>query len=149
MLLENPSTYVLFAESEISETQFLAEIARRTGCGLLLDVNNVEVSAINHGFDPFAYLDAFPLEHVGEIHLAGYDEADDEAGHPLLIDAHNSPVRPRVWELYDRVILGIGARPTLIEWDNDVPEWNILHAEACRADRRAGAAAAGGLRHAV
>jgi hypothetical protein len=149
MLLENPSTYVLFAESEIPETQFLAEIARRTGCGLLLDVNNVEVSAINHGFDPFAYLDAFPLEHVGEIHLAGYDEADDEAGHPLLIDAHNSPVRPRVWELYDRVILGIGARPTLIEWDNDVPEWNILHAEACRADRRAASAAAGGLRHAV
>ena len=80
MLLENPSTYVLFAESTIAETDFLAEIARRTGCGLLLDVNNVIVSATNHGFDPLAYLDAFPLRHVGEIHLAGYAEAEDDAG---------------------------------------------------------------------
>jgi len=153
MLLENPSTYVLFAESTIPETEFLAEIARRTGCGLLLDVNNVEVSATNHGFDPLAYLDAFPLDHVGEIHLAGYAEAEDDAGHPVLIDAHNSPVRPGVWDLFEHVVARIGAKPTLIEWDNDVPEWPTLHAEARRADRHAAKAAAavmaGAFRHVV
>ena len=153
MLLENPSTYVLFAESAIPETEFLAEIARRTGCGLLLDVNNVEVSATNHGFDPLAYLEAFPLEHVGEIHLAGYAEAEDDAGHRLLIDAHDSPVRPGVWALYEKVISRIGVRPTLVEWDNDVPEWPVLHAEARRAERHAAKAAAaagvGAFRHAV
>jgi uncharacterized protein (UPF0276 family) len=152
MLLENPSTYVLFAESTIRETEFLAEIARRTGCGLLLDVNNVEVSATNHSFDPFSYLDAFPLDHVGEIHLAGYAEAEDEAGHPLLIDAHDSPVRLGVWELYEHVVARIGPRPTLIEWDNDVPDWATLYAEARRAERHAAKAAtteARELRHAV
>jgi uncharacterized protein len=153
MLLENPSTYVLFAESAIPETEFLAEIARRTGCGLLLDVNNVEVSATNHGFDPLAYLEAFPLEHVGEIHLAGYAEAEDDAGHRLLIDAHDSAVRPGVWALYEKVISRIGVQPTLVEWDNDVPEWPVLHAEARRADRHAAKAAAaagvGAFGHAV
>ncbi len=104
MLLENPSTYVRFADSDIPETEFLREVAKRTGCGLLLDVNNVEVQAGNHGFDPFAYLDAFPLDLVEEIHLAGYAEARDDAGHELRIDAHDSPVRPRVWELYRSVI---------------------------------------------
>jgi uncharacterized protein (UPF0276 family) len=130
MLLENPSTYVRFAESEIPETEFLAEIARRTGCGLLLDVNNVEVQAGNHGFDAISYLDAFPLEAVGEIHLAGYADAADE----LRIDAHDSPVRPSVWALYARVVARIGRRPTLIEWDNEVPDWATLKAEAARAD---------------
>ena len=153
MLLENPSTYVLFAESVIPETEFLNEIARRTGCGLLLDVNNIEVCAGNHGFDAFSYLDAFPLEHVGEIHLAGYAETEDEAGHPLRIDAHDSPVRPGVWELYERAIARIGAKPTLIEWDNDVPDWATLHGEARRADRHAQKARmsvqAAGARHAV
>jgi uncharacterized protein (UPF0276 family) len=133
MLLENPSTYVEFAESEIPEAEFLGEIVRRTGCGLLLDVNNVEVQSGNHGFDPVAYLDAFPLKAVEEIHLAGY--ADAEAG--LRIDAHDSPVRPSVWALYGLVVRRIGARPTLIEWDNDVPDWPTLHAEARRADREA------------
>jgi len=149
MLLENPSTYVLFAHSTIPETEFLGEIARRTGCGLLLDVNNVEVCAGNHDFDPLSYLDAFPLEQVGEIHLAGYAEAEDEAGHPLRIDAHDSPVRPGVWALYERVIARIGAVPTLIEWDNDVPDWATLHAEARRADRHAAHAAHQGARRAV
>lgn len=135
MLLENPSTYVRFAESSIPETEFLAEIARRTGCGLLLDVNNVEVSATNHGFDAIAYLDAFPVEVVGEIHVAGYAEAEDEAGHRLLIDAHDSPVRAGVWALYERLVTHIGALPTLIEWDNETPDWPTLHAEARRADR--------------
>lgn len=148
MLLENPSTYVRFAESEIPEAEFIGEIARRTGCGLLLDVNNVEVSATNHDFDPIAYLDAFPLDAVEEIHLAGYADSEDEAGHRLLIDAHDSPVRPSVWALYERVIGAIGAKPTLIEWDNDVPGWDVLHGEARRADRRAAAAVAKGLRHA-
>ncbi len=148
MLLENPSTYLLFAESTIPETEFLREIARRTGCGLLLDVNNVEVSATNHGFDPLAYLDAFPLQHVGEIHLAGYAEAKDEAGHRLLIDAHDSPVRPNVWALYEAVISRIGPTPTLVEWDNDVPAWPVLHAEARRADRHMASARARALRHA-
>jgi uncharacterized protein len=143
MLLENPSTYVVFAQSSIPETEFLQEVARRTGCGLLLDVNNVEVCAINHGFDANAYLDAFPIEHVGEVHLAGYAEAEDEAGHPLLIDAHDSRVRPRVWTLYARLIANAGALPTLIEWDNEVPDWPTLHAEARRADRHAAKAAAG------
>ncbi len=126
MLLENPSTYVQFSDSAIAETEFLAEVVRRTGCGLLLDVNNVFVSATNHGFDPFAYLAAFPLRHVGEIHLAGYADATDDEGAPLLIDAHNSPVRDGVWALYQETIGRLGPTPTLIEWDNDVPQWPVL-----------------------
>jgi uncharacterized protein (UPF0276 family) len=134
MLLENPSTYLRFAESDIPETEFLGEIVRRTGCGLLLDVNNVEVQAGNHGIDPRAYLDAYPLEAVEEIHLAGYAEAEDDEGRELLIDAHDSPVRPAVLELYALVLARIGPKPTLIEWDNDVPDWPTLHAEARRAE---------------
>jgi uncharacterized protein (UPF0276 family) len=137
MLLENPSTYVRFANSEIPETEFLRAIVGRTGCGLLLDVNNVEVQAGNHGFDPIEYLEAFPLDKVEEIHLAGYAEARDDAGHELRIDAHDSPVRPRVWDFYRFVIARIGATPTLIEWDNDVPDWPTLHAEARRAEAEA------------
>jgi uncharacterized protein (UPF0276 family) len=137
MLLENPSTYVRFAASEMQETEFLAEIVKRTGCGLLLDVNNVEVQAGNHGIDPLGYLDAFPLEAVEEIHLAGYADTTDGTGVRFRIDAHDSPVRANVWALYARVIARIGARPTLIEWDNDVPDWPTLHAEARRADSEA------------
>jgi hypothetical protein len=146
MLLENPSTYVRFASSEIPEVEFLGEIARRTGCGLLLDINNVEVCAGNHGFDPLEYLEAFPLQHVGEIHLAGYADAEDDAGRPLRIDAHDSPVRPGVWSLYSHVVAKAELRPTLIEWDNDVPDWATLLGEARRADQ---AAAEARLRHAV
>jgi len=150
MLLENPSTYVQFSDSAIAETEFLAEVARRTGCGLLLDVNNVFVSATNHGFDPFAYLAAFPLRHVGEIHLAGYADAVDDEGAPLLIDAHNSPVRATVWALYQVTVGRLGPTPTLIEWDNDVPQWQVLRAEAHRADvAMTRAAQAKGSRHAV
>ncbi len=100
MLLENPSTYLQFAESDIPETEFLPQIARRTGCGLLLDVNNVFVQAKNHGTSAEAYLDAFPLARVKEIHLGGHDEQSDETGAPLLIDAHGSPVADPVWSLY-------------------------------------------------
>ena len=135
MLLENPSTYVVFAESTWAETDFLREIARRTGCGLLLDVSNVFVSAVNHGFDPDRYLADFPLSAVGEIHLAGFAEDTDDAGLPLLIDAHNSPVRDSVWALYGAAIRRLGATPTLIEWDNDVPQWPTLLGEARRAER--------------
>jgi uncharacterized protein len=134
MLLENPSTYVVFRESTILETDFIREIAGRTGCGLLLDVSNVLVSATNHGFDPSAYLDAFPLDLVGEIHLAGFAEAVDDKGHLLLIDAHDSPVREQVWGLYGQVIERRGAVPTLVEWDNDVPDWQVLLGEARRAE---------------
>jgi uncharacterized protein len=135
MLLENPSTYVVFAESTWAETDFLREIARRTGCGLLLDVNNIFVSAVNHGFDPVRYLADFPLSAVGEIHLAGYAEDTDDSGLPLLIDAHDSPVRDAVWALYAVAIRRLGATPTLIEWDNDVPAWPTLLGEARRAER--------------
>lgn len=134
ILLENPSTYIVFAESDWAETDFLREIARRTGCGLLLDINNVFVSATNHGRDPDRYLADFPLSHVGEIHLAGFAEDADDAGLPLLIDAHNSPVRDAVWSLYGAAIRRLGPKPTLIEWDNDLPAWPTLHGEARRAE---------------
>lgn len=134
MLLENPSTYIAFETSEMSETEFLGEIARRTGCGLLLDVNNVFVSATNNGFDPVAYIDAFPVAHVGEIHLGGHAEAEDDLGSPLLIDAHDREVKGDVWALYRQAIARAGAVLTLIEWDNDVPAWPVLYAEARRAE---------------
>lgn len=135
MLLENPSSYLAFAESTLAETQFLREVARRTGCGLLLDVNNVFVSAVNLGTDPVSYIEAFPLELVGEIHLAGHDEDHDDQGRPLLIDSHGREMAEPVWTLYAHVISRAGPKPSLIEWDNDVPEWNVLEAEAARAAR--------------
>ena len=153
MLLENPSTYVVFKESTIAETDFIREIARRTGCGLLLDVSNVLVSATNRGFDARAYLDAFPLDQVGEIHLAGFAEGEDDAGHRVLIDAHDSPVREQVWDLYGEVIARRGPTPTLVEWDNDVPQWSVLLGEARRAEatmvRAASRSREGARRHAV
>jgi len=132
MLLENPSTYVLFAQSTMSETDFLAEVTRRTGCGLLLDVNNVFVSATNHRTDPRAYLAEFPLRSVGELHLGGHAEEALPSG-PLLIDAHGAPVADPVWTLYSEVLARTGPLPTLIEWDNDVPAFPVLLAEASRA----------------
>ena len=133
MLLENPSTYVAFEASTMSEVEFLREVVKRTGCGLLLDVNNVYVSAVNHGSEPMAYLDNFPMEHVGEIHLGGHFEDRDDLDAPLLIDAHGAPVVEIVWLLYARTLARIGAMPTLIEWDNDVPAFSALAAEAARA----------------
>ena len=134
MLLENPSTYVAFEESTMGELAFLREIATRTGCGLLLDVNNVFVSATNHKYDPVAYIDEFPVEHVGEIHLAGHDERLDDTGAPLLIDAHGSPVVDPVWTLYEHTIRRTGPVPTLIERDANVPPLAELLAEAGRAN---------------
>ena len=135
LLLENPSAYIALAETSLTETDFLAEVARRTGCGLLLDVNNVYVSAVNRGFDPVAYLDAFPMAAVGEIHLAGHAVEQGDGGSNLLIDAHDREVDEPVWQLYTHVIARIGPTPTLIEWDNDVPEFSVLMAQARAADR--------------
>jgi uncharacterized protein (UPF0276 family) len=134
MLLENPSTYVAFAESEMSEIEFLRGLVSRTGCGLLLDVNNVYVQATNHGFAAEAYIDSFPVEHVEEMHLGGHAADRDDDGAPLLIDDHGREVADPVWALYARAIARAGATPTLIEWDNDVPAWPVLVAEARRAD---------------
>lgn len=130
MLLENPSTYLQFADSTIPEAEFLAEISRRTGCGLLLDINNVFVQAKNHGTSPEDYLAAFPLHRVKEIHLGGHDMQEDETGAPLLIDSHGAPVADPVWTLYELVLAQTGPLPTLIEWDNDVPAWPVLASQA-------------------
>lgn len=135
MLLENPSTYVAFAETSYDEVDFLSEIVRRSGCGLLLDVNNVHVSCINNHRAPIEYLNRFPTKHVGEIHLGGHDLDYDDQGDTLLIDAHGSEVADPVWKLYHHTLSLGCAVPTLIEWDNDVPEWHILQAEAQRAAR--------------
>ena len=134
MLLENPSTYVLFEDSTIDEIDFLWRVSERTGCGLKSYVNNVMVSSVNPRLDPFAYIDRFPAEKVGEIHLAGYDEATDRAGDRLLIAAHGRPVLDDVRALYRHTLARSGPVATLIEWDNNVPDFATLFAEARRAD---------------
>ncbi|MDE2330075.1 MAG: DUF692 domain-containing protein [Bradyrhizobium sp.] len=134
MLLENPSTYVAFAESTYAETDFIAEVARRSGCGLLLDVNNVFVASTNQQWDPVAYIEGYPLASVKEIHLAGNDRQADETGRPLLIDTHDRPVEDAVWYLYELAVRLIGPIPTLIEWDSEVPAWSVLAQEAERAE---------------
>lgn len=133
MLLENPATYVIFPESTMSETDFIRAVVRRTGCGLLLDVNNVFVSATNHSYSAVGYLADYPLENVGEIHLAGHTKQTDDEGELLLIDSHDGPVADAVWKLFDMVIGRRGAVPTLVEWDSDIPDWPILKAEATAA----------------
>ncbi len=133
ILLENPATYVVFETSTYSEIDFLSEIVARTGCGLLLDVNNVYVSCTNHKRDAAAYIEAFPLQHVGEIHLAGHAEDHDDAGERLLIDSHDRRVIEEVWALYAKTISLTGPKPTLIEWDEDIPEFPVLLNEARRA----------------
>jgi hypothetical protein len=133
ILLENPSSYLAFSESTLEEPDFLREVSRRTGCGLLLDVNNVFVSATNLGYDPRGYIDAFPLDKVGEIHLGGHDEDEDETGAPLLIDSHGREVVDPVWALLDYTLDRSGPKPLLIEWDTDVPDWPVLAQEAGRA----------------
>ena len=134
MLLENPSTYLQFQRSTLDETDFISEVIRRTGCGLLLDVNNVYVSCINHQRDPQSYIDALPLHAVGEIHLAGFAEDTDSLGDRLLIDDHGAPIDNAVWQLYAQVLARIGPVPTLIERDNRVPAFNVLLAEAQHAE---------------
>lgn len=135
ILLENPSSYLQFAQSTMSETEFIDEVARRTGCGLLLDVNNVFVSATNLGYSALTYLADFPLGRVGEIHLAGHAEQADDDGDLLLIDSHDGPVIDAVWNLFDIVVRRCGPVPTLIEWDSGIPDWPVLKAEAAAAQQ--------------
>ncbi len=138
LLLENPSHYLVFAglayDSPAIETDFLAALVEQTGCGLLLDVNNVHVTCFNLGWSARAYLDGFPFAAVGEIHLAGHSEDSDVSGMAVLIDNHGAPVAEPVWHLYEYVLGRCGARPTLIEWDTHVPDWSVLLAEAGKAD---------------
>jgi hypothetical protein len=128
--IENISSYLTFADSTIPEWEFIAALARRSGCKLLLDVNNVYVNATNHGFDADAYIAAIPPDAVAEIHLAGFEESDG-----CLIDTHGAPVAPDVWALYARTIERLGSRPTLIEWDTDIPTFSVLQGEAATAQR--------------
>ncbi len=146
ILIENPSTYVVFEQSTWSEVDFMAEIAERSGCGLLFDVNNVYVSATNHGTSPREYIEAYPLHLVGEIHLAGHAQDADDTGAPLLIDSHDREVCDDVWALYDLVLARTRALPSLVEWDNNVPDWPMLAAEAARADAALAACEASGRR---
>ncbi|GLZ86394.1 UPF0276 protein [Metapseudomonas resinovorans] len=136
MLLENPATYLEFSRSTLDETEFISEVVKRTGCGLLLDLNNAYVSCINHNRAVRAYLEALPLHAVGEIHLAGFAEDRDAAGSRLLIDHHGSAVDDAVWTLYDETLERLGPVPTLIERDNDIPALDVLVREAERADRK-------------
>jgi uncharacterized protein (UPF0276 family) len=128
-LLENLSSYVEYPGNEMNEGEFLAELVARTGCGLLLDVNNLYVNGVNLGTDVQAVLAALPAAAIGEIHLAGYSERDG-----MLVDTHSQPVHPGVWQLYTQVIEQLGPRPTLIEWDLDIPPLDTLQAEAAKAD---------------
>jgi uncharacterized protein len=137
ILIENLATYVGFARSTMTEPEFLTEIVKRTGCGLLLDVNNVFVSAQNVGFDAQTYINALPAEAIGEIHLAGHVENETSAGR-VLIDNHGSRVASEVWSLYAAAIARIGRRPTLIEWDSALPSLSTLLGEAMWADLLAG-----------
>jgi uncharacterized protein (UPF0276 family) len=130
ILLENPSTYLAFRESAMPETEFLHALVHRTGCGLLLDINNVFVSATNQRFSPESYLSEFPLTEVREIHLAGHGEASDDEGDRLLIDSHDRKVADPVWSLFEDIVACCGPLPTLIEWDSNIPEWPVLKAEA-------------------
>lgn len=135
MLLENPSVYVAFAASTMDEITFINEVVARTGCGLLLDVNNVFISGTNQQYAPEDYIANFPVEHIGELHLGGHLEDKDDHGAPLLIDSHNDKVVDPVWALLDRLLARTGPKPILIEWDNDIPDWATLEAEAARATK--------------
>lgn len=143
MLLENPATYLEFADSDWEEAAFIAEIVRRTGCGLLLDLGNVVVSCVNHARDPHAYLERLPLAAVGEIHLAGHAADQDCDGNLLLIDSHDRAVSAATWGLYAAILDRLGPRPTLIEWDSQLPSYAILCAEAAKAGRLLAATAHG------
>ena len=131
LLVENLSSYLSFKQSEMSEGEFLAELSRRTGCGILFDVNNLYVNALNLGVDAEAFLETIPVDAVAEFHLAGYSERDG-----CLVDTHDNPVYPAVWELYEAALQHIGPRPTLIEWDADIPALPVLLAEAEKAQSR-------------
>lgn len=136
VLIENPSTYLRYRHSTIPEWEFLAAVARRTGCGILCDVNNIYVSSHNHGFDSRAYLKALPIDAVGELHLAGHTLRDLGEGRSMRIDDHSGRVCAEVWSLYEQAIARFGQVPTLIEWDTDIPPLSTLLDEAGKATRR-------------
>jgi len=133
ILIENPSSYLTYIDSHITEWQFLSSLTKETGCGLLLDVNNIYVSAKNHNFDPLMYLDNIPKGVVKEIHLAGFSTEKIE-GKEIYIDTHGTNVCDDVWQLYEQAIKRFGAQPTLIEWDTNVPELSVLLAEKIKAE---------------
>jgi uncharacterized protein (UPF0276 family) len=143
ILLENPSSYFEFPGSSYGEAEFLARVVARSGCGLLLDINNVYVSCTNHGRDARAYLDALPLGAVGEVHLAGHARDLDDWGRVLLVDDHGSRVGAPVWALYAEVLERVGPLPTLLEWDTDVPAYEVLRDESLRAQAQLQAASVG------
>jgi uncharacterized protein (UPF0276 family) len=134
ILIENVSSYVQYSASTIAEWDFLAELASRSGCGILLDVNNVYVNACNHGFDAATFVDAMPFEHVGEIHLAGFTVNKFDDGE-LLVDTHSRPVSDAVWRLYELAVRRMGSLPTLIEWDSELPPLGVLCGEAQKAQQ--------------
>lgn len=136
IMVENVSSYVRFSGATMPEWEFLAEVAQRCDCDILLDVNNIHVSASNHGFDARHYLDAIPGERIGEIHLAGYEtDAGEDSDEDFLVDTHSRPVSEPVWALYEETLRRFGPKPTLIEWDNDIPELAVLLAEARTAQK--------------
>lgn len=141
--LENPSSYVSFAVSEMREEEFLAEVARRSGCGILLDVNNVYVSSVNHRFDAKAYLAALPPDAIWQLHLAGHSRLG--GSEEMLLDTHDHPVPEPVWELYEETLRLFGEVSTLVEWDDHIPEWDVLAAQRDEASRRAGLRGAAGV----
>jgi len=134
ILIENPSRYLAYAVSDWDEAQFLCELSRRSGCGLLLDINNIEVSAFNLGLDPLPWLDAFDPALVGEIHVAGHAVKDDDIGGSIAIDDHGSAVSATGWTLLARFLRRAGPKPVLVEWDSDLPDYAVLVAEVARAD---------------
>lgn len=133
ILIENVSSYITYAHSEMTEWEFLAEIARRADCGILMDVNNVYVSSINHGFDPLKFLDGIPRERVGQMHLAGHSTDQLENGRVFLIDTHDCAVCPEVWALYEQAVRRYGAVSTMVEWDAEIPAYEVLRQELAKA----------------
>jgi uncharacterized protein (UPF0276 family) len=150
-LVENPSSYVGFSTSTMTEVEFLAQLVRRTGCRLLCDVSNVYLSGRNLGFDPYRYIDGLPADAVGELHLGGFTAEQDEGepGSEVLIDTHATTVAEPVWDLYAHAVRRFGPAPTLIEWDNDIPAFTTLLDQARRADSVASGALIARARHAV
>lgn len=136
MLLENPATYLEFKTSSMTEAEFITAVIRQTGCGLLLDVNNVHVACTNHHRSSLEYIRALPLDAVGEIHLAGFAIDSDSDGSPLLIDSHDAEIAPQVWSLYEATLALTGPRPTLLERDGNIPSLETLCAEAAQAEQR-------------
>lgn len=138
-LVENPSSYVGIALSTMNEVEFLNELVQRTGCRLLCDVSNVHLSGHNLGYDPYAYIDAMPAEAVDELHLGGFQMEEDEPGQPVLIDTHDQRIAQPAWDLYAHALCRFGPKPTLIEWDNDLPTVAALLSETTAADAIAAA----------